>query len=175
MSVPPQGFGPGYCHLTSRLQPLCGWYACMCYSSSAAYPDCSSPAGLQPIHVLLHYSTSPALASGVCSHPPQASGNGLPCCKWLLPPSCLPPASSLSSIQDMVKSYTPACHHEHHEQPTIDCFLTWLHNGGRICPLTPGQLKPIVLAPQWWKDLSTDTGSAEAYSPGSTMVEGAVH
>ena len=115
---PPEGhpdFGPGSCHLPSRLQLPFGWSAFMCYSSSAAHPDCSSPAGLQSIQVLSHY-----------------------------------PSSSVSFIQDMVKQHTPALHHARRQTACYSLLMSSHSPNNRLLP---------DLAPQWWKELSTDTRS----------------
>ena len=55
-----QGVGPGSSHLASRLLQLpSGWFACVLQSSSAAHPEYSSPAGLQPTLVQPHYTPPP--------------------------------------------------------------------------------------------------------------------
>lgn len=51
---------------------------CMCQPTSAAHPECSSPAGLQPTRV-------PPRSSAPCSSPIQVTGTCLQCCEWLRP------------------------------------------------------------------------------------------
>ncbi len=72
--------------LTPRLLQLTlGWFACMYQSTSAANPECSYPAGLQPTQVLPCYTAlpHPALATGCWSNTIQDTGTCLLCCRRL--------------------------------------------------------------------------------------------
>ena len=71
--------------MTHRLMPLpSGWSVCLHHLTSAAHPECSSPAGLQPVRVHPIYTASQhhALATRGWLNPFQVTGTGLPCCHW---------------------------------------------------------------------------------------------
>ena len=55
------GYIPQYSVLLNgwAKQGLQGWSACESHSSSAAHPECSSPASLQPTQALPRYTTPP--------------------------------------------------------------------------------------------------------------------
>ncbi len=73
--------------LVPRLQLVPGWCACMYHPTSAAHPECSNPAGFQPIQVLSLDTAPPhpALATGGCWNRIHDTNTCLLCCELARP------------------------------------------------------------------------------------------
>ncbi len=131
----------GFCHFALRLLQFApGWCACMCHPTSAAHPERSSRAGLQPTQVLQHYTTPlhNALAMGGCSNLIQ---------DWYLPTMlrmALPPGHGQTihpSLSTMLCYCQSACYFltmrgsPATTQQNHDCLLSWLLIGRMSSPL----------------------------------------
>ncbi len=147
------GSGPGSCHFTPRLLQLApGSCACMCHPTSAAHPECSSPAGLQPKFShpipLLHSMHWLLVAVRTLFKT---------CCKWFIPFLHPRHGQTINPVLSTMLCYCQtACSSltggATAQQITARTSVSWLHNDGTSSPLTSGQ-----------KKLKCSTWSSSAY------------